>query len=273
MELPTLHDEDRFALLITGGLHVVLLIIFMLYTFTIQSNARPSFVEVEFGEFREGKRAEFAEQQNDEVATNPDPSEVEPENPEPDSPNEVQEQQETTDEDTKEVDLADQQEDIQEEEVETPETDKVDPENESAAEQHEEVTVPPKTEKDETQKEGAETSGDVKGDKGDFDADQGRGNEKDKSAPYNLKWEGNIDRSPMVQPLPDNTTGQQATITIRFEVKPDGTVGRIIPRKKMNPELEREVMRTLRSWRFSRLPSGAPQEPQWGTITFRFIVN
>src|SRR5699024_7990793 len=122
--------------------------IFMRHTFTIQSNARPSFVHVESGESREGKRAEIAEQQNDEVATNPDPSEVEPENPEPDSHNEVQEQEETTDEDTKEVDLADQQEDIQEEEVETPETDKVDPENESAAEQHEEVTVPPKTEKE-----------------------------------------------------------------------------------------------------------------------------
>src|SRR5699024_11892975 len=77
MELPTLHDEDRFALAITGGLHVVLIIIFLLYTFTVQTNARPSFIEVEFGEFKAGKRAEFGEQKNGEVATRPDPFEVE----------------------------------------------------------------------------------------------------------------------------------------------------------------------------------------------------
>jgi TonB family protein len=77
----------------------------------------------------------------------------------------------------------------------------------------------------------------------------------------------------MVQPLPENTTDHEATITIRFEVKPDGSIGRIIPLKKMNPELEREVMHTLRSWRFSRLPSGIPQQSQWGTITFRFVLD
>ncbi|HLR24455.1 MAG TPA: TonB family protein [Fodinibius sp.] len=273
MELPTLHDEDRFALAITGGLHVVLIIIFLLYTFTVQTNARPSFIEVEFGEFKAGKRAEFAEQKNEEVATRPDPSEVEPENPDPETPDDVQEQQQTTNETAKQVDLSDQQEDVQEEAVKTPETDKVDPEKESATEERKEVTVPPKTEKDEVQKEGAQTSGDVKGMTGDLDADQGRGNEKNKSAPYELQWEGDIERSPMVQPLPSNTTGSEATITIRFQVKPDGTVGRIIPLKKMNPELEREVMRTLRSWRFSHLPSGVPQQSQWGTITFRFVLE
>lgn len=94
-----------------------------------------------------------------------------------------------------------------------------------------------------------------------------------KSAPYELKWEGDIERNPMVQPLPDNIADAEATITIRFEVKPDGTVGRIVPLKEMNPELEREVMRTLRSWRFSRLPSGVPQQSQWATITFRFVVE
>src|SRR5699024_454876 len=110
MELPKLHDEDRFALMITGGLHVVLVIFFLFYTFTIQTNARPSFIEVEFGEFKAGKRAEFAEQKSEEVATHPDPSETEPENPDPDTPNEVQEQQQTTDETAKQVDLANQQE-------------------------------------------------------------------------------------------------------------------------------------------------------------------
>lgn len=94
-----------------------------------------------------------------------------------------------------------------------------------------------------------------------------------RSTPYDLQWEGELDRTPMVQPLPSNQTNQEAVITVRFEVKPDGSIGRIIPLRQMSPELEREVMRTLRSWRFSRLPSGVPQEPQWGTITFRFVLE
>jgi TonB family protein len=77
----------------------------------------------------------------------------------------------------------------------------------------------------------------------------------------------------MVQPLPSNSTNEEAVITLRFQVNPDGSLGLVMPLKKMNPELEREVVRTLRSWRFSRLPSGVPQEPQWGTITFRFVLD
>lgn len=65
----------------------------------------------------------------------------------------------------------------------------------------------------------------------------------------------------------------EATITIRFKVKPDGSIGRVVPLKKMNPKLEREVTQTLRSWRFSQLPSGLPQQSQWGTITFRFVLE
>lgn len=93
------------------------------------------------------------------------------------------------------------------------------------------------------------------------------------SGPYDLLWEGDIERRPLLQPLPSNTANTEAVVTVRFEVRPNGTVGRIIPLRKMNPELETEVLRTLRSWRFSRLPSGVPQQPQWGTITFRFVYD
>jgi len=93
------------------------------------------------------------------------------------------------------------------------------------------------------------------------------------SSPYDLRWEGDFDRSPMVQPLPENVSDVEAVITVRFEVFPDGSIGRIIPLRQMNTELGREVMQTLRSWRFSSLPSGVPQEPQWGTITFRFVYD
>jgi TonB family protein len=273
MQVPTLKNEDRFALAVTGGMHVVLVIFFVLYTFSIDTNVRPSFIEVEFGEFQSGTPAQFAQQQAEQVATRPNPSETKPENPEPEKPDPVEEQQQATNETTKPVDAPEQEEDVDEEEIKTPETDKVDPKEETSTEEQQEVTVPPKTEKDEVQQQGAETSGDKQGNTGEVNADQGTGNEQEKSAPYELKWEGDIERNPMVQPLPENTTDEEATITIRFEVKPDGSIGRIIPLKKMNPELEREVMSTLRSWRFSQLPSGVPQQSQWGTITFRFVLE
>ncbi len=273
MKGPDLNNEDRFALAVTGGVHIVLFVIFLLYTFSIEANVRPSFIEVDFGEFQTGTPAEYAEEQAEEVATRPNPSETEPEEPEPEQPDPVEEQQATTEETTKPVDVPDQTEEVEEEEVQTPETDKVDPQEETATEERKEVIVPPKTEEDEVQQEGAETSGDEQGNTGELDADQGTGNEQEKSAPYELNWEGDIERNAMVQELPDNTTGSEATLTIRFEVKPDGSIGRIIPLKKMNPELEREVMRTLRGWRFSRLPSGVPQQSQWGTITFRFVLD
>ncbi|NGP87270.1 energy transducer TonB family protein [Fodinibius halophilus] len=273
MELPNFKEEDQFALTVTGGVHIALIAFFLLYTFSIEANVRPSFIEVEFGEFQSGTPTQQAEQKAEQVETRPNPSETEPEEPEPEKPDPVEEQKSTTKETTKPVDVPDQKEEVEEEEVKTPETDKVDPQKETSTEEKKEVTVPPKTEKDEVQQEGVKTSGDKEGNTGERNADQGTGNEQEKSAPYELKWEGDIERNPMVQPLPTNTTDAEATITIRFEVKPDGTVGRIIPLKKMNPELEREVMKTLRSWRFSQLPSGVPQQSQWGTITFRFVLE
>lgn len=266
-------DEDRFGLAITAAIHIVILIIALLYTFESNMN-RAAFMEVTLGEFRSGMLAQQSEVQNEQVATRPNPSEVEPEEVDPEITEPVETPQNPVEETSKPVDLPDQEEEIPEEEtVETPDTDVINPEVEEETEEVEEEVVPPQTQEDEEIAEGVEDSGDEEGAAGDPNVDQGPGNTPDKSAPYDLQWEGELNRSPMVQPLPENQTNEEAVITIRFEVHPDGSLGRVIPLKKMNPELEREVMRTLRSWRFSRLPSGAPQEPQWGTITFRFVLE
>lgn len=266
-------EEDRFGIAITGAIHLLLLIIALLYT--IESNMnRAAFMEVTLGEFRSGTLAQQSEIQNEQVATRPNPSEVEPEEVDPEITEPEEVPQNPVEETSKPVDLPDQEEEIPEEEtVQTPETDVINPETEEETEEIEEEVVPPKTQEDEVIEEGVQDSGDEEGAAGDPNVDQGPGNTPDKSAPYDLQWEGELNRTPMVQPLPDNQTNEEAVITIRFEVHPDGSLGRVIPLKKMNPELEREVMRTLRSWRFSRLPSGAPQEPQWGTITFRFVLE
>lgn len=266
-------EEDRFGIAITGAIHIVILIIALLYTIEPNMN-RAAFMEVTLGEFRSGMLAQQSEVQNEQVATRPNPSEVEPEEVDPEITEPVETPQNPVEETSKPVDLPDQEEEVPDDEtVETPDTDVINPETEEETEEVVEEVVPPQTQEDEEIEEGVQDSGDEEGAAGDPNVDQGPGNTPDKSAPYDLQWEGELNRTPMVQPLPDNQTNEEAVITIRFEVHPDGSLGRVIPLKKMNPELEREVMRTLRSWRFSRLPSGAPQEPQWGTITFRFVLE
>jgi TonB family protein len=91
-----------------------------------------------------------------------------------------------------------------------------------------------------------------------------------RAAPYQLSWEGDIQRAPLQQPLPRYEVDIETVISIRFEVRADGTVGRIQPVQRIEPNLERELLNILRKWRFSRLPSSVPQESQWGRITFRF---
>ncbi len=103
--------------------------------------------------------------------------------------------------------------------------------------------------------------------------DKGNGDDDETTSLFKLSWEGDIERDPLVKPIPSNTVGMDAVITVRFEVIPDGTVGRIIPIRRMNSGLEFEVMKTLRTWRFSRLPDEVPQQAQWGTIRFAFSVD
>ena len=267
-------SEDRFGWAITAGLHLLLLVFAFLYHVNFNVENRPAYMEVTLGEFRSGTVAQQAEQQEEEVATRPNPAEEQPDDPEPEITQPVETPQQPEEEATKPVDLTDQTEEIPDEEVvETPETEIVDPETPDDTEEVEETEEPPKTEEADEITEGVIESGDERGVEGDVNVDQGTGNTDDSSAPYQLQWEGELDRTPQTQPLPSNPTNNEATITIRFQVNPDGSIGQIFPLKKMNPELEREVMSTLRSWRFSRLPSGVPQEPQWGTITFRFVLD
>lgn len=267
-------EEDRFGWGVTGAIHIVLLIIALLYTINFDIDNRPAYMEVTLGEFRSGTIAEQAEVQREQVATRPNPAETQPEDPDPEITQPIDTPQTPVEETTKPVELPEEVEEIVSEEVvETPETEIIDPQVVEVTEDIIEEIVPPEAREDEQVQEGVTESGDVRGTRGEVDVDQGTGTNPDRSAPYDLQWEGELDRTPMVQPLPGNQTNEEAVITIRFEVNPDGSLGRVIPLRKMNPELEREVMRTLRSWRFSRLPQGVPQEAQWGTITFRFVLD
>ena len=271
---PQFTKDDGRALIATIGLASLLLAFSLWYTIDMGRNMRPSFIEVEFGEFQTGSMTEFSEQENEEVATRPNPSEVETEEPAEESPEVEDVPEETVIEDTKPVDLPDEVEEVIEEAVETPITEEIDPTQVTEESLEEEVEIAPIAQEDIETQEGAEESGDEEGAVGETDTDQGLGNDDENTSPYDLTFEGDLDRTPLSQNLPINNTNLDAIVTMGFEVLPNGSVGRIWPiRRSGNPELEREVMATLRNWRFTRLPSGVPQTNQRGSITFKFIVE
>lgn len=265
--------DDRIATITTFGLNAAILLFSLWYTIDLSQNFRPSFIEVELGEYQTGQDAEFSKEQNEQVAQRPNPSEQEVEDPQEDAPDQEEQPESTLEEETKPVDAPDQVEEVEEDPIQTPETEVVNPNAKIEEIQEEEVVIPPKAVEADKSQEGETESGDLKGDEGDVNSDEGTGDDEDKSAPFQLEWEGDLERGRLQQPLPENTTNREATITMRFEVRPNGTVGRIIPIRKMDPDLETEVMNMLKAWKFTRLPSGAPQTNQWGRITFRFLVN
>ena len=272
-----LTPEEKFGLGITGIMHLVMLFIALFMVTQQDTSDRMAFMEVTLGEFQDGTIAEFSRQEDQQPETRPDPVESVADEPDPDPVEEPQPDPQT-EEPARDVDLPEEVEEVNSEDVvTTPDTDQIDPTemaDEVDEEQEEaEETDPPTAQQDELEQEGEEETGDIRGIRGRVDADQGTGSDPIRSAPYQLEWEGDFNRAPVVQPLPTYVSDTEAVITVRFEVRPDGTVGRLQPIIKADPELEREVLRTLRTWRFSRLPSNVPQEPQYGTITFRFILE
>lgn len=273
MKFSSVNHEDRWAFLISVGVHALLVLFAVFYTMQANENKRRAYIEVTLGQFSSGTAAEFSREKNEEVATRPEPVEAEQTEQQAEQAEAPEPQQSATDETSKQVNLPEQQEEVDEQEVKTPDTEKVDPNKQKADQQQEQQQVTTTIQEDEDITEGEKTSGDKRGTTGNVNVDQGSGQDPTKAAPYELNWEGDFEREPMVRPLPDYNAQVEAEIRVRFQVKPNGTVGQVIPLKKMNPELEKEIYRTLRSWRFDRLPSGMPQQAQWGTITFRFVLD
>src|SRR5690625_2328198 len=167
-----INDNNRFGWTVTGLFHLLLLLVALLYHIQMNFDARPSWIEVTLGEYQTGTMAEYAEEQQEEVETRPDPAEVQPEEPDPEVPEPEVVPEQVTEETAKPVDLAEQQEEIFDDEViETPDTDQIDPQVVPEQNQ-EEVEAPPRTQQDDQIAEGAEVSGDVRGNRGDLNVDQ-----------------------------------------------------------------------------------------------------
>jgi TonB family protein len=269
-----LTKEERFGLTVSAGTHLVLLVLFWMWYSTPEEQERYAFIEVTLGEFRDGSPAQQADVRTPEVATRPQPRPQPVTNPQPDPEPEPQ-RQVRPQEMAKPVEAPEQTQDIQTEVViQSPETKKVDPEVREPEPQPRVQREPdPVQVEAEVERRGSLVSGDPRGLRGDMNAQQGTSRDTDRSAPYVLDWEGDINRQALSNPLPAYNSEVEAIITVRFTVKPDGTVGQIQPLRRTDPELEREVMRTLRTWRFNRLPSSVPQTEQNGVITFRFVLG
>jgi TonB family protein len=73
--------------------------------------------------------------------------------------------------------------------------------------------------------------------------------------------------------LPQVKLKAEAEIELTLWVLPDGTVDRVIPSVKGDPELEKIAIQFLKQWRFAPLPKDQPQVEQSGTIPIKFRLE
>ncbi len=92
---------------------------------------------------------------------------------------------------------------------------------------------------------------------------------------FSINWLGGGIREKLSGVLPVYPPGlnKEATILLRFIVKPDGSIGRIIPERKGETTLENISIQALKNWRFNKLESQVPQINQEGVITFVFKLK
>ena len=93
---------------------------------------------------------------------------------------------------------------------------------------------------------------------------------KEETNTYIIAWETKLPRTPIKQVMPKNVINFEGSITVRFEVNPNGTIGLVKRVHEMEPMFEREILKALRGWRFEKLPNMTNQKGQWGSITFYF---
>jgi TonB family protein len=67
---------------------------------------------------------------------------------------------------------------------------------------------------------------------------------------------------------PSVTVERETAVLLKFWVRTDGTVGRVVPLRKGDPRLEAVAVRFLKGWRFNPLEEKADE--QWGTISIVF---
>ena len=245
--------EDRAGLLITMGVHILMLVVLSLLTVSASERQPMGFLEVEFGPLAEGRPVQQAP-----VREQPEPE------PEEEQPEEVEQTPISPPEDVKPVDLPDAEVDIEDEEViDSPQSEVIAPQESNTEE--EEVDEEPQEKQQVVRPLG---SGSLIRDDGADSGDEGSSNEDQASAPYQIEG---LNRDAVNTPLPVYVADRDVRATVRIEVDPRGYVVRVVAVVRGgDPEQDRMVLQVVRNWRFNPLPATAPQVNQNGTVTFVF---
>jgi TonB family protein len=64
----------------------------------------------------------------------------------------------------------------------------------------------------------------------------------------------------------------EGNVVISFTILPNGTVGSVVPIKKLNPKLDNLCMAALKTWRFEKLKEGETFV-QTVSVTFPFVLR
>ena len=88
-------------------------------------------------------------------------------------------------------------------------------------------------------------------------------------------WGGSGVRKVLTYSIPDYPAGvnKEANVRLRFTIRPDGSVGSIIPITKADTRLEDAALNSLRRWRFEKLPASITPFDQVVVITFPFRLQ
>jgi TonB family protein len=77
-----------------------------------------------------------------------------------------------------------------------------------------------------------------------------------------------------VPPIPKVKAPIETEFEMKFWVRPNGSVDRVIPLKRAGDvELERVATNYLRQWRFKAIPENELQVEEWGTIVIKFRLE
>ncbi|RLA98293.1 MAG: hypothetical protein DRG32_01735 [Deltaproteobacteria bacterium] len=76
-----------------------------------------------------------------------------------------------------------------------------------------------------------------------------------------------------IPPPPKAKITVEAEVIFKFWVKPDGTVGRVIPLMKGDAQLEMVAIEHIKQYRFNPLPPDVPQVEMWGTISVKSVLK
>lgn len=247
--------NDWIGLGTSLALHALLLLAFTFLTAAQPEQQELGFIEVELGQFSEGRAVQRAPIENPDAAQE-QPTD-QPEQPQAEASPPVE---------AKPVDLPDQPEDLpDEEQITSPETETISPEQRNN---------PEDLRKNEPTEESRPVrplgSGTVDGVTGAQSGDAGEASDETKAAPFQIEG---LNRNALFSPLPTYREKVNATIRVRITVDPQGRIVQRVPLLKGNPSLEKAAMDALSRWRFNPLPPNAPQEAQTGTVTFHFRLE